>query len=95
MLRYAIHGKTPPKPSAPDSEFSEFLRQARGPACCRGGDFAKLVVAQLRRHYSKKSGGGATNQEIAGQMDCVVGTVERKLALIRKRWSEGQAAPRQ
>ena len=31
---------------------------------------------------------GATNQEIARQIDCVERTIERKLALIRERWQK-------
>jgi len=30
---------------------------------------------------------GYTNEEIARSLDCVVGTVERKLARIRHKWS--------
>lgn len=29
---------------------------------------------------------GCTNEGIAGELDCAVATVERKLARIRKRW---------
>jgi RNA polymerase sigma factor (sigma-70 family) len=31
---------------------------------------------------------GCTNKEIAGQLDCSVSTIERKLALVRKIWKE-------
>jgi len=33
---------------------------------------------------------GYSNDEIAGQLDCVTRTVERKLARIREIWSEGE-----
>ena len=39
-------------------------------------DFAELHLA------------GLTNKEIAARTDCVERTVERKLALVRKKWRE-------
>jgi RNA polymerase sigma factor (sigma-70 family) len=45
------------------------------------GDESLRAVAQRKLE-------GYTNEEIARQLDCVPGTVERKLARIRKKWAE-------
>lgn len=43
------------------------------------GDLPLIAVYKLE---------GRTNQEIAGLLDCAVATIERRLSLIRRLWSE-------
>ncbi len=47
----------------------------------RLGDKALVSIAQLKLECY-------TNEEIARQLDCSLRTVERKLDLIRTKWSE-------
>ncbi len=66
-------------------------------------EFAALVADELRRLFEALSDDslrhvvrlrleGYANEEIAAALDCGLRTVERKLALIRKRWlAEGDS----
>ncbi len=66
-------------------------------------EFAALVADESRRLFEALSDDslrqvvrlrleGFTNEEIAAALDCGLRTVERKLALIRKRWlAEGDS----
>jgi DNA-directed RNA polymerase specialized sigma24 family protein len=68
-------------------------------------EFAALVAEQYERllasladeslrHVAQSKLEGYTNQEIAQQLGCSLRTVERKLWVIRKRWSAWEAVDR-